>query len=39
VEQHLGLAGAGRTHDEVMTVRAQLDNGALLAGQLAIMEN
>ena len=39
MQQHLGFAGAGRTHDEVMAIRAQFDNGALLAGQLAVMED
>jgi hypothetical protein len=31
MQQYLGFAGAGRSHDEVMAVRAQFDDGPLLA--------
>jgi hypothetical protein len=39
MQQHLSFTGAGWSHDEMMAVRAQFDNGALLASQLAVMED
>ena len=39
MEQHLGLTGARRPHDQMMAFCPKFNNGPLLAGELAVVKD